>query len=491
MNTRMNPFLEYLRCACMAIMLAALAPAWADNIDDRIVDLNATASSTAPRITLTWTHRLPGSTTGYSVFRRLKGEEFWTKLADLAKTETTYADAAADAQIHYEYKVERKHSTTTPSIAYGYVCSGVDIPAVENRGKLILLVDNTMTAPLATEIAQLQQDLTGDGWTVLRHDVPRMATSPATTGTAVGPARLAELEALKAVIQSDYNADPAKVTAVYLLGRLPVPYSGNVNPDGHSNHRGAWPADVYYGDMNGTTWTDATVDNSATTLTDVRNRNIPGDGKFDQSNTSGTVLQVGRVDLSNMTLFPNTGTSETELLRRYLNRAHAFRHRQGNFETISRQAFIDYNFGYNYVTFWYVGFAWQGWMTGYSWFGRGNLVQGSWFLTSSNYNTVNQSYLFGYADGGGGFQGHLDLGTTPVSGATHLTLSYTRPAPAPIGVTYVVETSGDLAAWSPGGTVEIGSTDNGNGTRTITVRDGTSSPPAANRFIRLKISTVP
>jgi hypothetical protein len=90
-----------------------------------------------------------------------------------------------------------------------------------------------------------------------------------------------------------------------------------------------------------------------------------------------------------------------------------------------------------------------------------------------------------------GFQGHLDHGTTPVTDATHLTLSYTRPAPTPIGVIYTVETSGDLATWSSDGTVEVASTDNGNGTRTITVRDGSSNPPAAKRFIRLKISAAP
>jgi hypothetical protein len=90
-----------------------------------------------------------------------------------------------------------------------------------------------------------------------------------------------------------------------------------------------------------------------------------------------------------------------------------------------------------------------------------------------------------------GFQGHLDHGTTPVTGATHLTLNYTRPAPAPIGVIYTVETSGDLATWSSDGTVEVASSDNGNGSRTITVRDGSSNPPAAMRFIRLKISAAP
>ena len=45
-------------------------------------------------------------------------------------------------------------------------------------------------------------------------------------------------------------------------------------------------------------------------------------------------------------------------------------------------------------------------------------MQGSWFLPGSTYNTVNQSYLFGYADGGGGFQSIADVGTSTDFGTT-------------------------------------------------------------------------
>src|SRR5207245_7348030 len=102
-------------------------------------------------------------------------------------------------------------------------------------------------------------------------------------------------------------------------------------PDGHvPNHKGAWPADVYYGDMDGS-WTDnqindATADNS-------RNWNVPGDGNFDQSTMPSMVrLMVGRVDLANMPGEPSydsppTFLSELELLRNYLNKDHKFRHK--------------------------------------------------------------------------------------------------------------------------------------------------------------------
>jgi hypothetical protein len=65
-------------------------------------------------------------------------------------------------------------------------------------------------------------------------------------------------------------------------GHVPVPYSGNFNLDGHDYHFGAWPADVFYGDMDGV-WTDSSV--TQTIASDPRNWNVPGDGKFDMKRT--------------------------------------------------------------------------------------------------------------------------------------------------------------------------------------------------------------
>jgi hypothetical protein len=88
---------------------------------------------------------------------------------------------------------------------------------------------------------------------------------------------------------------------VFLLGRIRVPYSGDIYPDGHPDHEGAWPADVYYADMNGA-WTDNAV--NVTVANDERHRNVPEDGKFDQSVLPTDVeLQIGRVDFANMPAF--------------------------------------------------------------------------------------------------------------------------------------------------------------------------------------------
>jgi len=297
---------------------------------DFAIDLSAMVSTNTPCITLTWTIRQQAKITAQKIHRRLKGESTWVKQSDLATNQTSYVDNTAVPGVEYEYWMERTYTGISPTTAMGYLSSGANVPMTESRGKLLLLIDNTMAAPLASEIAQLQADLTGDGWLVQTNIALR-------TNTVAN---------VKAQIKAAYDADPVNLKMVYLLGHVPVPYSGDIAPDGHSSHIGAWPADGYYGDMDGT-WTDTSVNDSS--AGDVRNRNLQGDGKFDQSYLPSLVeLMVGRVDLSNMTRAPASTVSETSLLRRYLRKAHDFRFKQGAYAEIPRRSIIRDGFGNTY-----------------------------------------------------------------------------------------------------------------------------------------------
>ena len=87
------------------------------------------------------------------------------------------------------------------------------------------------------------------------------------------------------------------------------------------------------------TWTDSSVNSTA--ASDVRNQNVPGDGKFDQSSLPSDVeLEVGRVDLHDMPAF--SSKTELDLLRQYLDKDHAFLH--ANIPAL-REGLIDDNFG--------------------------------------------------------------------------------------------------------------------------------------------------
>ena len=124
-----------------------------------------------------------------------------------------------------------------------------------------------------------------------------------------------------------------RVTLMKASSVLPVPASGLIHPDGHTapgdDHAGAWPADVYYGDMDGT-WTTGSVNFINGNLSRVSN--TTSDNKFDQRTVPDgprgipVELQVGRVDFHqiNGQWARNAYPSEVELLRAYLSGIKTF-----------------------------------------------------------------------------------------------------------------------------------------------------------------------
>jgi hypothetical protein len=286
-------------------------------------ELTAQVQASPALITLNWPS--VNGATNYVIYRTTTiggyaggGGSWGTPIATLDASATSFADDTVSAGTEYEYNVWVGGLTGT-NLAFAdnaYIYCGIQVPLVENRGKIVLLVDSAFSFDLAFELDRLQRDLAGDGWTVLRHDVSRDSAPPD----------------VKAVIQSEYAADPANVTAVFLLGHIPIAYSGWIHPDHHPQRPG--PTDTFYGDMHGA-WTDTlnlgdnTINNFYWWI------NVAGDGKFDQSSLPADVdLQVGRVDFYDMPSFQTNGLYEEDLLRQYLNRDHDFR--AGNF-TVANQ----------------------------------------------------------------------------------------------------------------------------------------------------------
>lgn len=348
---------------------------FAQTCQDASVELSATVQLSPATITLNW---IPNSTaTAHTVYRKLKTGISWGSVfASLPGTATQFIDTTVAVGISYEYKITR----TGPGYAgYGYINSGIEIAPMENRGILILMIDTSFITSLAPEIKRLQDDLEGDGWKIKTHYVS--PTNPVTY--------------VKSIIVADYNLDPTTTQVVFLLGHVPVPYSGDINPDGHPDHKGAWPADVYYAEMN-SNWTDLSVNDVV--ASDPRHHNVPGDGKFDQSVLPSNVeLQIGRVDFANMPAFSQT---ETQLLQNYLNKDHDYRHK--NFVAVHRGV-IDDNFGF----FAAEAFAASGYKNLAPLVGPGNVTAND-YLTTMNGN----SYLWSYGCGGGSYTSAGGIGTT-------------------------------------------------------------------------------
>ena len=265
------------------------------------------------------------------------------------------------------------------------------------RGKVILVVDKTVAADpqVSSKIERLTQDLAGDGWRVLRHDVERGPVLPingsSTDYTLWAQQNAPRVREVRALIKADYDAAPAEVKNVFLIGHVPVPYSGTTGNLSGGHYYGATPADLFYGEMSALYgpggWSDLDTASSVRLGCD----NLPGDGKFDQNLLPSPMeLGVGRVDLSLPILTAFFGVNEATLLSRYLDKDHDFRccvfaiHRRAiGFKSLMKPVF-----------------------------GEDNVLEigdNQWFL---NVSGSGQDYLLGGVDGTGNGNVLYQLGTT-------------------------------------------------------------------------------
>ncbi|MCX7044313.1 MAG: IPT/TIG domain-containing protein [Candidatus Sumerlaeota bacterium] len=345
------------------------------------------AATPSPSITLKWP--LESRATGYEISRKARSDNVWVQVGAVANpgSATSWQDTNVAVGQAYEYRVKR---TTTilaytdswaPRIlagltSYGYIYSGINMPPVDHRGTVILIADNTIAGACSAELAMLRDDLIGDGWSVIRHDVER-----GTVNSSKGPGAYEKTgaPAVKQLIVNEYLKNPKEVKSVFLFGHVPVPYSGNFTPTGHApGHTGAFPADVYYGDVDGV-FTDSVVDVQTADANSYYYTcwNIPGDGKFDQSWAPSEVeLEVGRVDLWGM------AANETALLKQYITKSHNHRHA---LNVAPRRTLMMEGSGDNWL-----GISQGGWRSWAPLVGAGNLITG-WFY--DKLVTNNEAYL--------------------------------------------------------------------------------------------------
>lgn len=311
------------------------------NYSIEITCKSGTYNSTHSILQFKWVKRSPSASI-YYIYKKGKDRYDWgNPYRSVSGSDSSFNDTVLTGKA-YEYMVEKSNGPDG-YYTYGYIYAGHRLPAVSDRGMILLVIDSTHKTFLSNSIRTYINDLIGDGWQPLVRYV-----SPSNT-----------VAQIKSVVKAAYSAYPTRLKSLVLIGDIAVPYSGDFSkytsyfpPDGHvsipgygPSHEGAWPTDLYYGSMNNSLWKDSLVNNTL----GVRpaNRNVPNDGKFDVTVLPELLkLQIGRIDLSNMSLFkndvPDTGNVERELLKRYFTKNHSFKHKA---VTIKERCLIDDNFG--------------------------------------------------------------------------------------------------------------------------------------------------
>lgn len=300
------------------------------SIKDLAVTVHALVNESPTEITIKWENTNFISST--DIFKKLKSQKNFSNkpIASINAPIDFYNDSSVEPGIQYDYLIRQRTTFTVNgnnfSFAWGGISAGINVELVEYKGKVLVVVDTLIQNNLKDKVQRFADDLIEDGWVVSFVDK--------TIDDSVS--------SIKKKISSWYNTDKENAKSVILMGDIPVPYSGNFGesgdaypPDGHvPDHNGAWPADVYYGVMNETLFTDRITNDQGTR---EANKNRPGDGKFDQSRIPGDViLQIGRIDMSRLNAVGLNYIGRTE---RYLDKNHAYRNK--NFVVPERYLFED------------------------------------------------------------------------------------------------------------------------------------------------------
>jgi len=366
----------------VALIASGVLVLRSENTKDHAIIIDTRIDSIpSPRIIFTW----QGDTNAveYSVWRKSKTQNDWgTEYALLDSNATGFIDSNISVTIGYEYKFKRK---TAPFDAFSYIYAGINLPDEDYRGMTLLLVDETVSSQLKDELDRYQLDLIGDGWQVIRRDVPRTEQY---NGEAV--------QFIKKIILDEYKIYKDTIKSIILFGRIAVPYSGDICVDEHEpDHHGAWAADLYYGEIDGI-WHDSLVNDKRAIRPE--NKNIPGDGKFDEGVIPSDVdIAVGRIDLFNL---PAIKKTELEMLRNYLIKDHNFRNK---IISVRPYALIDDKF-YMYGN---EAFASNAWMDFPALVHAQNIDSGDY-----RYGMENESYLWSYGCNSGSYNSVLIIAYT-------------------------------------------------------------------------------
>ena len=282
---------------CLFFLLFMGVAGAAEPIPERFLSIDGKISEDGAAIELNWAKAAGKNVDRVSIQRRILGEtykESWLSIATLRSFVRVYVDKKIQPGIAYEYRVSRP---SKEKIETGYWTTGRNLPAQENQGVAIVIVDETLAGDLDAQLDRFMLDLIGDGWKVIRHDVPRGTEKDSVVN-------LQTARKLRAWIKRRYYSAPDTPHALILVGHIPIVKSGNSRPDGHKAR--PLETDLFYADMNGI-WSD----NGKGIL---RHNTVPSDH---------IEMQVGRIDFSNM---DGALGDEISLLKRYFDKNHHWRH---------------------------------------------------------------------------------------------------------------------------------------------------------------------
>ena len=276
----------------------------------------------------------------YRAERRVNGGD-WQYLTDFTGPQT-YVDSQVSSTNAYAYRFGYKdfygNIVGWSKPAFAAIAAPASLQF--DRGRIIILADNTLhtnansSANFNAALDQLRASLLGAGW---RPDGPHYVTRHDDSDPITNLVNQANLPPIRTTVQNLWNSAPTdRPKGIVIVGHVTIPYSGRQASDNHDgeglgdsvDHRGAWPCDMLYGEMDYNAWTNDLLAQSNSQL--PANNNRAGEGKFDaDSNPTDLELFVGRIDFARLIAFvPPYGNEfqvEAQLIREYVQKAENYR----------------------------------------------------------------------------------------------------------------------------------------------------------------------
>jgi hypothetical protein len=356
-------------------LLVTTALTYGQTTKDLTVQAWVETNEAAPSITINW-KKVSNNVTSYDIYRKSKDASAWGTIVDSCSAhDTMWTDTNITIGSTYEYRIQKMNGAVELGVTY--ILSGIRMPIIHNRGSLLVISEQTLTDSIPNEINSYLKDLAGDGWNVEMYIVSKTDS----------------IQKIKRLIKN-YNLAIGNLKTVIIIGHVPVPYSGNYSPDGHSDHAGCWPTDAYYV-LDYEQWLDEEINYSG--IARNENINMPGDGKWDNNILPAKVnFYTGRIDLSNMPAFSK---NEAQLTKQYFNKNHKYRL---NKTAISSKGVIEDNF--TTLQGAYSSAAWRSFSV---MLGPDNIEEGD-YLTKCQ----SQNLLFGFGAGAGTYNSCAGIATT-------------------------------------------------------------------------------
>ncbi len=353
------------------LLIVSVAFLSAESYEDHIFPIKLSIdSSSSPAFVFEWAQDT--NSLKYIVSKKVYTDSSFGKpIAILSGDAVGFADSSIAKGVHYEYKFENYQTEIS---TYNYVSVGFDLPIKERTSVLLLIADNT---DLPDNYKTYRDLLLSGHLNIYEQTMPASLEFDKEKNIEI-----------KQTIQS-FVAKDSTIRYVLLIGNVPIPYSGNFSPDGHNDHIGAYPADIWFAEMDGD-WSDEIID--ADSASASRQHNFPGDGKFDNYYLpSKSELIIARIDFRNL---PDFAETETELFERYFEKNIRYRTSlyKPQASAFISDGFVSYG-GFPATTI-YNQFA--------SLFGEDNITQKNMRDSMSSGN-----YTMAYACGSGGYESIL------------------------------------------------------------------------------------